>query len=302
MTMMTTRLACLVLLVATTFACGDGNADSATETVNRRLEAAANGTVTIDNTAGSVEVRGWSRAEVEVTGELGSDVEELQFERDGNTTIVRVRSDRHRGDLSSELALRVPAGSAVNVSGISTDIDVSGVEGALRLNSISGDIGLQAFGADVDVETISGDVSIEGQGQENRTRAAAVSGDIEVENLAGEIEAGSVSGDVIMVNSRFKRVQANSTSGDVVFRGALLGGGRMDAETINGEVNIELQDDLSARFDIETFNGDIRNCFGPEPSRTSRYTPGYELRFAEGDGDARVTISTLNGDIRLCKK
>ena len=290
---MALRLLCLTLFVATAFAA---------EPLNRRLEAAPNGVVTIDNTAGSVEVHGWSRDEVEVTGELGSDVEELVFERDGNTTIVRVRSERHRGDIASDLVLRVPAGSAVNVNGISTDIEVSGVEGALRLSSISGDIDLQAFAADVDVETISGDVTIEGEGEENRTQAAAVSGDIEAENLAGEIDAASVSGDVAVVNSRFDRVQANSTSGDIVFRGALVGGGRMDAETINGEVDVEFQDDLSARFDIETFNGDIRNCFGPEPTRTSEFTPGYELRFVEGDGDARVTISTLNGDIRLCRK
>lgn len=292
-TLMGLRLLCLTLFVATAFAA---------EPLNRRIEAAPNGVVTIDNTAGSVEVHGWSRDEVEVRGELGSDVEELVLERDRNTTVVRVRSDRHRGDIASDLVVRVPAGSAVNVSGISTDIDVSGVEGALRLNSISGDVDVQAFGADVDVETISGDVTIEGEGEENRTRASSVSGDIEVENLAGEIEAGSVSGDVAMVNSRFERVQANSTSGDFIFRAALVGGGRLDAETINGEVDVEFQDDLSARFDVETFNGDIRNCFGPEPARTSEYTPGYELRFVEGGGDARVTISTLNGDIRLCKK
>lgn len=292
-TLMALRLLCLTLFVATAFAA---------EPLNRRLEAAPDGVVTIDNTAGSVEVHGWSRDEVEVTGELGSDVDELVVERDGRTTVVHVRSDRHRGDISSDLVVRVPVGSAVNVSGISTDIDVSGVEGALRLNSVSGDIDAQAFGADVDVETISGDVTIEGEGEENRTRAAAVSGDVEVENLAGEIEAGSVSGDVAIVNSRLERVQASSTSGDIVFRAALLGGGRLDAETVNGEVDVEFQGDLSARFDIETFQGDIDNCFGPEPVRTSQYTPGYELRFVEGEGDARVTISTLNGDIRLCKK
>jgi hypothetical protein len=35
--------------------------------------------------------------------------------------------------------------------------------------------------------------------------------------------------------------------------------------------------------------------------RTSKYAPGRELRFTEGDGDARVSIKTLNGSLRLCK-
>jgi DUF4097 and DUF4098 domain-containing protein YvlB len=287
------RLVCLTLFFASAFAA---------ERLDRRLEAAPDGVVSIDNTAGSVEVRGWSRNEVEVTGELGSDVEELVFERNGNTVVVHVRSPRGGNrDISSDLVINVPTGSAVNVNGISTDIDVSGVEGALRLNAISGDVDIEAFAADVDVEVISGDIAIEGEGKENRTRAASVSGDIEVQNLAGEIEANSVSGDVTIVNGRFDRVHAESTSGDVLFRAGLVGNARMDMETINGEVDITLQGDVSARFDIETFNGDIRNCFGPKPERTSQYTPGLELRFVEGDGDARVTIHTLNGDLRLCK-
>jgi len=35
--------------------------------------------------------------------------------------------------------------------------------------------------------------------------------------------------------------------------------------------------------------------------RTSKYAPGKELRFTEGDGSARVLIKTLNGGINLCR-
>jgi hypothetical protein len=41
------------------------------ESIDRRLEAAPDGMVTVSNTSGSVEVTGWSRNEVEVTGKLG---------------------------------------------------------------------------------------------------------------------------------------------------------------------------------------------------------------------------------------
>jgi DUF4097 and DUF4098 domain-containing protein YvlB len=79
-------------------------------------------------------------------------------------------------------------------------------------------------------------------------------------------------------------------------------GGSFGLETINGDLDIEFNESISARFDIETFNGDIRNCFGPEPVRTSKYTPGRELKFTQGAGGGRVTIKTLNGDLRLCKE
>jgi hypothetical protein len=52
---------------------------------------------------------------------------------------------------------------------------------------------------------------------------------------------------------------------------------------------------------LETFNGEIDSCFGPKAVRTSRYAPGSELKFTEGDGAGRVTIRTLNGDLRLCR-
>jgi hypothetical protein len=117
--------------------------------------------VSIDNIAGSVEVRGWSRDEVEVDGELGSDVERLELERKGDTVVVRVRApDGHRWhrDIASDLIVRVPEGSFVNVSGTSIDITVQDVKGALRLNAISGDIEAEGFTSDIDIETFNGDI------------------------------------------------------------------------------------------------------------------------------------------------
>jgi len=99
----------------------------------------------------------------------------------------------------------------------------------------------------------------------------------------------------------FEHAEANTVNGDVVFRSTLRDGGKLDIETINGEVDVIFKNAVSARFDIETFNGGIRNCFGPDPERTSRYAPGEELNFTQGDGDARVTIETLNGGITLCR-
>ena len=67
------------------------------------------------------------------------------------------------------------------------------------------------------------------------------------------------------------------------------------------EVDLQFAGNVSGQFDIDTFNGGIDNCFGPKAQRTSKYAPGMELSFSEGDGDARVTVSTVNGDISICK-
>ncbi len=90
-------------------------------------------------------------------------------------------------------------------------------------------------------------------------------------------------------------------NGEIIFHAGLRDGGKLSVETVNGDVDIQFADGVSARFDIETFNGDIDNCFGPKAERTSKYAPGWELSFTEGDGDGRVTITTLNGDVEMCK-
>jgi DUF4097 and DUF4098 domain-containing protein YvlB len=270
--------------------------------INESMDAAADGTISISNVAGSVDVQGWSRNQVEVTGELGDDVEELIFERDGDEVVIKVKSKRRNShDIDSDLAVKVPQGSSLEVHTVSADIDIAEVNGEQSIESVSGDIATEAHASDIDINSVSGDLEIEGDNQSMRSRISSVSGDIDTENLSGEIGAESVSGDVLVVNGVFDRASLGTVNGDIVFHARLLDDGRLDIESVNGEVNVEFAGDVSARFDIETFNGDIRNCFGPEAVRVSEYAPGYELKFTEGDGSGRVTIETLNGDLRVCK-
>jgi DUF4097 and DUF4098 domain-containing protein YvlB len=274
----------------------------ADETVDRTLDAAADGEVTIYNVAGSVEVRGWSRTQVEVTGELGSGVEELLFERDGNEVIVKVKLPRNssRGG-SAELVINVPEASSLQVQTVSADIEVSDVRGEQRLETVSGDITAAVFGSDIDAESVSGDIEVEGDDQPIDARLHTVSGDIVAENLSGALSSETVNGEINVINGSFKRISGETVNGDIVFHVTLLDDGRMDIETVNGAVDVDFEGDFSARIDIETFNGSIRNCFGPEPVRTSKYAPGRELKFTEGGGSGRVTIDTLNGSVDLCK-
>ncbi len=285
-------LTCLSLIGATAMA----------DSIDQRLDAAADGAVTISNISGSVEVTGWARNEVEVSGDLGSGVEELIFKRDGNEIEIRVKvPGSSKRNISSELVVHVPEKSSVKVAGVSADIDVTNVLGILNLQSVSGDIDSEVHAADVEIHTVSGDVEVQGDDKVVHSELSTVSGDIDTQNLAGEVTLNSVTGDLIVVNSSFERARMETVNGDIIFDARLSEDGTLSVETINGDLDINFSNSVSARFDIETFNGDIRNCFGPDPVRTSKYAPGTELKFSEGDGKGRVTIKTLNGDLRLCK-
>jgi len=286
----------LYALVALT---GTALADEA----HREIDASPDGTVTISNVAGSIEVSGWSRNVVEVDADLGADVEELVVERNGDEVLVKVRVPRNHGrqDISSKLNLRVPERSSLDVAGVSSDIEVRDVFGEQRLHAVSGDVVTQAYEADISVEVVSGDVEVLGDRKPIHATITSVSGDVDVSGLHGDIETSTVSGDLTIADGRFERAEAHTVNGDLVIRAEMIEGGRLDIETVNGSVDVHFDGEIEARYDIGTFNGSIRNCYGPEAQRTSRYTPGRELKFTEGSGATRVTIRTLNGSLRMCR-
>ena len=269
---------------------------------HRSIDAHAEGSVSISNVAGSVEVTGWSRDEVDVEADLGRGVDELIVERDEDDIVIRVKVPRDNArNISSDLVIRVPENSDLEIGVVSADIEVENVFGEQMLHAVSGDITTEAFESDVSAETVSGDIEVAGDGNAIDARFGTVSGDVDVLGVSGELDANSVSGDLAIAEGQFERVRGKTVNGSFVFRGQLEDGGRFDAESINGRLDVEFEGSISARFDIETFNGSIRNCFGPDSKRTSRYAPGRELKFTEGSGESRVSLNTLNGSVILCK-
>ncbi|NCF15346.1 MAG: DUF4097 family beta strand repeat protein [Gammaproteobacteria bacterium] len=272
------------------------------EEVNKTLDAASDGDVYVSNISGSITVKGWSRNEVEVTGELGRNVEELIFERSGNKVTIKVKVPRNSGrGIESDLDIQVPEGSSIDVGTVSADIEVEDVHGEQKLNTVSGDIETEGGRSDISAGAVSGDIEVDGERQEAETRANTVSGDVTLFRVAGTVSAESVSGDVIVDEGSFDRVGLNTVNGEILFQAELRDGGKLKAETVNGDVDLEFAGDVSGRFEVDTFNGDIDNCFGGKPERTSKYTPGWEWSHEDTNGNARVDVSTLNGDVTICR-
>ena len=273
------------------------------EVVDKTLDAAPDGQVNVSNIAGSITVTGWTRNAVEVSGTLGRNVEELVFERNRDKVTIKVKVPRRGGrGIDSDLHISVPQGSSIDVSGVSADISVTDVMGEQRLHTVSGDVSTESAGNDVSAESVSGDVEVDGDKSDTETRASTVSGDVTLFRVSGTVSAESVTGDIIIDEGSFDRVDLTVVNGELLFRAGLRKDGKLSAETVNGEVDVELVGDVSAKINVSTINGGIRNCFGPEAERTSKYAPGWSLSFTEGGGDGRVDISTVNGGVNLCRK
>lgn len=273
--------------------------------VNERRPASAQGRVEIVNVAGSVEVRGWDRAEVEVTGTLGDDVERLDFTTSGDVTSIRVvlpKGNRSRDDGEANLVVRVPARSSLATSLVSADANVTGVTGALQLKTVSGNIVGEAA-REARVSTVSGDVQLEARQGVTRLEVSSISGDLRVTGVAaGELDVSTVSGDATVEAARIARGRFKTVSGDMRVTSAFAPDGRFEGESVSGDFSVDFRGPTPpAEYDLETFSGSISNCFGPK-AQEPEYGPGARLTFREGAGTGRVSIDTKSGDLRLCAR
>jgi len=271
--------------------------------IDKRTEADPAGTVEISNTAGTVVVTGWDRNEVEVTGELGKGTERLDFTKGDKVTRIKVVLPNRPFKVdSTDLIVKVPTGSTLSINTVMADIGVQAVSGTQRLQSVSGNMRTETGGEDLECRTVSGDVTIAGSGKKGLVSITTVSGDATATRLAGEVNGSTVSGDFTLGVGATTRSRLRSTSGNLTLQGSLAPDARVDIESISGDVRLDLVGKTGADFDVSSFSGEIRPCFGPKPVRTDEYAPGKEWRFQEGDGSARVRIKTLSGDVDVCQK
>jgi hypothetical protein len=278
---------------------------AAQQTITKRASVAPDAAIEVSNVQGSVKVAAWDRNEVELVAALESDRDELEFEATPRRVRIEVdRPDGRYGRDHSEanLTLHVPRGARLIVDTVSADIAVTGVRGEQELESVSGSVGTQAFDAAVNAASVSGDVTVTGTGGKATVRTENVSGTATVTGVRGNFAGEVVSGEIHATVAAAESIDVNSVSGEITVNAELTSSARVDMESVSGSVTLKIRPPVNADFDIESFSGEIENCFGPKARDTSKYTPGSELNFTQGNGGARVELQTLSGEISICDR
>lgn len=275
---------------------------AATRNFSAQKSADPAGTVEIVNVEGMIEVSGWDQPTVEVTGTIGDRVERVDVTSSANRTTVRVvlpNGSSWTGDSEARLKIRVPQKSSLEVSLVSADLRVSGVNGNQHLKAVSGDIQGDVGGGELQVDTVSGDVRLTAHNGHS-AQIKTVSGDVTVSGTDGEFTLQTVSGDATATLGDLARANLQTVSGDInVSAGALAAQGQLDADSVSGDLRVHFSATPDADIDVQSFSGDIRNCFGPKPVE-QEYGPGSRLNFRSGKGSGHVHIDTKSGDVELC--
>jgi DUF4097 and DUF4098 domain-containing protein YvlB len=278
-------------------------AAASSDTVDRKVAAEPRGEVVISNVSGTIDVRGWDRNEVHVTGQLGSGVERIDVETIGGRTMVKVvlpRGSSHDGD--ADIEVTVPRGSSVEVSAVSADVSSRGVLGTQRLKSVSGEITADIAGDESEVRSVSGDVTVRGSGKPISLRVSSVSGSLDLTNAAGKLDVVTVSGDARVQMGDTNEVRGRTTSGNLQVSGKLSRDGRVDVEGVSGDIILRFSAPGGLSAEIESFSGDIEGCLAGNVERVSKYGPGKRLNIRTVEAGARVRAKTLSGDIDICDR
>jgi len=253
-----TVLVLLVMFAAVTLASAGS--------VSKSVSADPSGEVSIELISGNVEIIGWDRDEVEVTGTVGPDVEEVEVESDGGDVSIEVKivndDEKRSKDIDADLTVRVPRESTLEVETVSANVSVDETSGTIELESVSGTIKVAGSVREADVASVSGQISVVSDD-------ALEDGDFE------------------------------TVSGNIEVRASFDSGGDFSFESVSGNITLYLPSGTAADFDVETFSGKIDNDFGAEAKRESEYVPGKTLQFSTGSGGAQIEIESFSGRIEI---
>ena len=278
--------------------------------INETRPLNADGLVSIENIKGKIVVRTWSKPQVQVTGSLGKGVEKLEISGDARSLDIRVRYPNSRGGWNlwgrddsrtepTDLQIMMPNHASLDVGAVSADVDVQQMAGRkLDVASVSGNVIVTASSpGEASFENVSGDTTL--RITTPKVEVSSVSGDVKLSGgLTGDVEIESVSGNIDLGAKMLDRLEVASVSGDAILRTGLRPAGTIKAETLSGELQLNLPRNTGARVHVETFSGDIRGSSDLNVIH-EEHGPGQKLDTRFGDGRGTIELESFSGDVRI---
>jgi len=247
----------------------------------------------VNQLEGILEVRTWDRAEMRVMAVFDEDKGRLDVRRSSGTAHVSIKGEWGE-PVYGELEITIPRGMALEIAGVSLEVDVEGsasdvtvstVEGGIALVGGSGNVALSAVDGGVTVSRAAGKIAIN-----------AVDGDVSVSESDGAVAVTAVDGDVTLEGITSDNVSVNAVDGDIGYVGTIADGGRYVLSTHDGDLDVLIPNGANARISIDTFSGELDTDFAVELEGDFGKK---RISFTVGTGKALVELSAFDGIISL---
>ena len=183
---------------------------------------------------------------------------------------------------SFRVRLEVPAGTDVNTTVASGNIDVRVPVGDFTARSASGDVNLTHAGGRTEIKVASGDVTVKEAGGD--TRVASASGDVKIHRTSADCSVATASGDVDlgMVTGG---LNVKTASGGVLVK--RFEGDTLIAKSVSGRLDLRIASGRRVDLDIRTLSGRVDL---PSPSASPAPAEGPEVQLRAKSVSGNITI------------
>ncbi|MGA8027097.1 MAG: hypothetical protein WB992_08115 [Bryobacteraceae bacterium] len=268
------------------------------------------GHLDLNNTNGSVDIAGWDRDTIDVSGtKFASTADQLRNVRikvnvSGKDVSIASEAPNSSGFLHGSYGvrymIRVPREITLGrVETTNGSVSVDDLHGGGRLGSTNGRISMARDTGDYEVRTTNG--SVEFDGCAGAERAETTNGSVRGRLSEGAIEARSTNGSIDLTIDKPRNdepIRASTVNGGINLTLAAFEGNSVNAETTHGSITLRLPPKADARLTaqstLSTVTSEISLSSTEEMSK-------HHLTGRLGNGGPLISATTTTGSIRIAR-
>lgn len=254
------------------------------ETIEKTFQVADPARLIISNIRGSIIIEPGEAGLIEVRAvkhdNFNSDrfTVEMSQAEDGTVRVETRSSESWFGFMSHppkvDYSVRIPQGTNLKASCVSSTLNVSGLEGVFKFKTVSGDMHL---------EKLTGPFKL-----------GAVSGNVTGSNLAGTLDLNTVSGRVRLTDSAFPSADASTVSGNLILQ-TPISDGPYQFSSVSGTVRMLVPTDTHCNVELHSVSGNIRSSL---PATATKAGHGLKETQIQGGGTL-LRLKSVSGGVSI---
>jgi len=244
--------------------------------------------IMVHNPSGKLTIQSWSKREVMVIADHGSNEVGVEADQKGNlieiSTRILVQNARPE-NIRADYTITVPQDA---------ELQVHDDAGTVQVIRVFGDTAVETQTAGVDLEDIGGYLNV-------RT----VGGSVDCIRCNGRVVIESISGNLRLLQGHSPSVRARTDRGSIFFDSDFVAGGLYVLNNYSGPIELLFSPSDSVTLRATSLRGQVNNEAGVtplvrSPIRPSRYVQSIMSNI--NNGLAHVEVTSFNGAINLNKR
>ena len=245
--------------------------------------------VTVRNASGRIQVKAWSKNEVQVAWINAGGKALVETEKAGNRIEIATHMASEKAsaeDVKTDFEITVP---------VDTELSVRTDSGNVTVDSVHGDMTFDTVGASLQLSDVDGYMVIK-----------TIDGSLLCTRCAGKLEATSISGNMQMIQPTLDSVRVQTSSGNILFDGSFLNRGVYIMKNFSGSIEVHFSSTDSFDVNATSLKGNVINQASFKPDTHGSHHPeakyGQSLFGTMNDGHAKVELSSFSGTIKILKR